>query len=176
MRRGVVVGLPLATAGLIVGAGLVWARQGPPTVPEAYRQLVVTAAKSCPGLDSRVLAAQLEQESGWNPRAVSGRGAQGIAQFLPKTWQAYAVDGNGDGVKDVWNPQDAIPSAAAFDCQLLSEVGHVAGDRVRLMLAAYNAGPGVVRSYHGVPPYPETRRYVDRIVSRSAVLVIGPLV
>ena len=94
---------------------------------------------------------------------------------MPKTWQAYAVDGNGDGVKDVWNPQDAIPSAAAFDCQLLREVGQVAGDRVRLMLAAYNAGPSVVRSYHGVPPYPETRRYVDRIVSRSAVLVIGPL-
>ena len=59
---------------------------------------------------------------------------------MPKTWQAYAVDGNGDGVKDVWNPQDAIPSAAAFDCQLLSEVAKVAGDRVRLMLAAYNAG------------------------------------
>ena len=50
----------------------------------------------------------------------------------------------------------------------------MAGDRVRLMLAAYNAGPSVVRSYQGVPPYPETRRYVDRIVSRSAVLVIGP--
>jgi soluble lytic murein transglycosylase-like protein len=177
MRKGVSVGLPLAALGVVtvVGAVLAWADQGPPTVPPEYRSLVVAAAATCPGLDSRVLAAQLEQESGWNPRAVSARGAQGIAQFLPRTWKAYAVDGDGDGVKDVWNPKDAIVSAAHFDCLLFTEVGRVPGNRVRLMLAAYNSGASTVRSYDGVPPFPETRQYVDSIVTRSSVLTIGPV-
>jgi soluble lytic murein transglycosylase-like protein len=175
MSKGVSLGLPLATLGVVavLAGALVWADRGPPTVPKEYRALVVAAAASCPGLDSRVLAAQLEQESGWNPQAVSGKGAQGIAQFLPRTWQAYAVDGDGDGAKDVWNPKDAIPSAARFDCVLFGEVETVPGDRVQLMLAAYNAGASAVRSYRGVPPFQETKAYVDRIVRRSAVLTIG---
>jgi soluble lytic murein transglycosylase-like protein len=122
MRRGVRVALPLAATGLVVAiiASIAWAHRGPPTVPEEYRALVVAAARTCPGLDAHVLAAQLEQESGWDARALSSRGAQGIAQFLPRTWKAYGLDGNGDGVKDVWNPKDAIPTAAHFDCLLFA--------------------------------------------------------
>ncbi len=120
-----------------------------------------------------MLAAQLEQESGWDARASSRVGAQGMAQFMPAVWQAYAVDGDGDGVKDVWNPRDAIASAAHFDCVLMKDVAGVPGDRVRNMLAAYNAGPDQVRRYRGVPPFRETRAYVQMVVDRSKVLTIG---
>lgn len=162
----------------LVGAGLGAAGlydRGPSTVPAQYRRLVLLAAASCPGLSPRVLAAQIEQESGWDPQAASRAGAQGISQFMPRVWAAYAVDGNGDGVRDVWNPTDAIPSAAHYDCVLLKEIADVPGDKVRNMLAAYNAGPDKVHLYRGVPPFGETQSYVQRIVDRSAVLTIGPL-
>ena len=175
MRRiAKVTGAAVAALAVAGGVLLVWRPWQPPIVPAQYRGLVITAAKSCPGLDPRVLAAQLEQESHWNPLAASGAGGQGIAQFQPATWAAYGVDGNGDGRKDVWNPSDAIPSAAAFDCALLSDTRAIAGDPLRLMLAAYNAGLGAVTRYHGVPPFPETRAYVNNIIERAKVLQIGP--
>ena len=168
--------LPLA--GLVAAGALVlvWFRAQPPTVPAEYRGPLVAAAARCPGLDPRLLAAQLEQESGWNSRASSRVGAQGIAQFMPAVWRAYGVDGDGDGVKDVWNPRDAIASAAHFDCVLMKDVATVPGDRVRNMLAAYNAGPDQVRRYGGVPPFRETRAYVQQVVDRARVLTIGPQV
>jgi soluble lytic murein transglycosylase-like protein len=165
----------LACLLVAVVAVLGWRATRPQTVPSQYRAAVVAAAATCPGLDSRLLAAQLERESGWDPQAVSSRGAQGLAQFLPRTWKAYAVDGDGDGVKDVFNARDAIASAAHFDCVLFDELKAVPGDRVKLMLAAYNAGASTVRSYRGVPPYAETKKYVAAIMARSAVLTIGPL-
>ena len=177
VRRAVAVGIPAASLVIVVAvvAVLGWRASRPATVPAQFRSDVLAAAASCPGLAPRVLAAQLEQESGWDPLAISSKGAQGLAQFLPRTWKAYAVDGNGDGVKDVFNPRDAIASAAHFDCRLLAEVAEVPGDPVRLMLAAYNAGASTVRSYRGVPPFPETTQYVDAIMARSLVLTIGPL-
>jgi soluble lytic murein transglycosylase-like protein len=175
-RRGWPVALTVGLV-LVLAAGLVAWRvltSGPPTVPEPYRALVRTAAAGCPGLDERVLAAQLEQESGWNPAATSRVGAQGIAQFMPSVWTAYAVDGDGDGDRDVWDPRDAIPSAARFDCVLMAELQGVRGDPATNMLAAYNAGPDQVKRYGGVPPFPETRRYVERVLDRAKVLVVVP--
>ena len=159
----------------LVGGLLVWRARVTDTVPAEFRASVVAAARSCPGLDPRLLAAQLERESGWDPGAVSGRGAQGLAQFLPQTWRAYGVDGNGDGVKNVFNAKDAIASAAHFDCVLRAEVAGLPGDPVRLMLAAYNAGSSTVRHYRGIPPFGETQRYVEAIMARSLVLTIGPM-
>jgi hypothetical protein len=169
MRRSWVV-LPLAGLLAVGVAGVAWARQGPPTVPPQYRDLVTRAAATCPGLDARLLAAQIEQESGWDSHAASPVGAQGIAQFMPAVWKAYGIDGDRDGVVDVWNPADAIPSAAHLDCVLMRDVADVPGDKVRNMLAAYNAGPQQVRRYSGVPPFPETRAYVAQVIARAAVL------
>jgi soluble lytic murein transglycosylase-like protein len=175
MRRALVgwLALVLVVAGVVAG-GVVFAvarlRPGPPVVPAEYSALVREAAATCPGLKPLLLAAQLEQESGWNPTARSGAGAQGIAQFVPATWDAYAVDGNHDGTRDPDNPQDAIPSAAAFDCVLYREIASVPGNKDQLMLAAYNAGPDKVRKYQGVPPFAETENYVRRIMARSLVL------
>jgi soluble lytic murein transglycosylase-like protein len=92
-------------------------------------------------------------ESGFNPGAVSPAGAQGIAQFMPGTAASYGLR----------NPFDA---AAAIDAQ-----AHLMSDLLRqfrsvpLALAAYNAGPGAVAPCSCIPPYPETRAYVARILA-----------
>ena len=160
--------LPLVGLPAVGIAGVAWALHAPPAVPAQYKATVVRAAATCPGLTPKLLAAQIQQESGWDSRAASPAGAQGIAQFMPSVWKAYGVDGDGDGVVDVWNPHDAIPSAAHLDCVLLHDVASVPGDHVRNMLAAYNAGPQQVRRYGGVPPFPETRAYVSQVLVNAA--------
>ena len=56
------------------------------------------------------------RRAGWNPGAVSPADARGIAQFIPGTWATHGIDGDGDGDRDIWDPNDAIPSAASYDC------------------------------------------------------------
>ncbi len=134
----------------------------PAWVPAAYRGTVVAAA-GAGGVPPGLLAALLYAESGFDPRAVSPAGAQGIAQFMPAT-------AAGVGLTDPFDPSRAIPAAAA----LLA--GHMrAFGSVPLALAAYNAGPGAVRRYGGVPPYPETQAYVARILALAggAEMVTG---
>nr|BEK66777.1 transglycosylase TgdA [Kitasatospora purpeofusca] len=139
----------------------------PGTVPAAYQGPIEQWGRLCPDLSPPLLAAQLYQESGFDPRARSGVGAEGLAQFMPGTWAAYGTDGNNDGRKDPWEPLDAIASAATFDCALAAYVAKVPGDRQSNMLAAYNAGPGAVTKYQGVPPYRETQGYVRNILATS---------
>ncbi|MCX4686421.1 bifunctional lytic transglycosylase/C40 family peptidase [Kitasatospora purpeofusca] len=148
----------------------------PGTVPAAYQGPIEQWGRLCPDLSPPLLAAQLYQESGFDPRARSGVGAEGLAQFIPGTWAAYGTDGNNDGRKDPWEPLDAIASAATFDCALATLVGKVPGDRQSNMLAAYNAGPGAVTKYQGVPPYRETQGYVRNILatSRSFAAPVAP--
>lgn len=109
----------------------------------------------------------MEQESGWDRRAESPSGAQGIAQFMPETWTAWGRDLDGDGVADPFDPHEAIDAQARLMCFLLDEAEQsgLAGDPVRLALAGYNAGWGPVLTYGGVPPYPETQEYVSAILS-----------
>lgn len=133
------------------------------TVPAEYRDLVQEAGNSCPEVSPNLLAALLQQESGFNPKATSPAGAQGIAQFMPSTWADKGVDGNGDGKKDVWDPEDAIPASGEYLCDLADEVADVPGDKRSNMLAAYNAGGPAVKKYGGVPPYKETQNYVQTI-------------
>ncbi|MFE7895760.1 NlpC/P60 family protein [Streptomyces sp. NPDC057412] len=134
-------------------------------VPAAYQALVEKWGNLCPAINPALLAAQLYQESGFNPRAQSAAAAQGIAQFIPGTWATHGIDGDGDGDRDVWDPADAIPSAASYDCTLAKYVKDVPGDLKRNMLASYNAGAYAVIKYRGVPPYKETRNYVKTITT-----------
>ena len=115
-------------------------------------------------MPSRVLAAQIAVESGWQADAQSPAGAQGIAEFMPSTWRQYGLDANGDGVRDVWDPRDAIPSAAELNCLNRRLVSSVSGTPLHNILAAYNAGHGAVRKYDGVPPFPETEQYVEKVI------------
>lgn len=133
------------------------------SVPAQYASLVQKWGNLCDAINPALLAAQLYQESGWNPRAQSPAEAQGIAQFIPGTWAAHGMDANKDGKADVWDPQDAIPSAASYDCTLAGYVKDVPGDSTENMLAAYNAGAYAVIKYNGVPPYQETQNYVKVI-------------
>lgn len=124
----------------------------PEWVPAGYRQLVLDGA-TAGNLPPIVLAALLRAESGFNRWAVSPVGAQGIAQFMPAT-------ARGMGLRDPFDPSQAIPAAG----RLLG--GHLrAFGSIPLALAAYNAGPGAVTRYGGIPPYAETRAYVAKIMA-----------
>ncbi|MEU9102502.1 bifunctional lytic transglycosylase/C40 family peptidase [Streptomyces sp. NPDC048361] len=159
-----VVGTYSAAAGLGSAAGnAVGLAKG--AVPSLYQPLVQKWGAYCPSLNPAMLAAQLYSESGWKPTAVSPVNAQGIAQFMPATWATHGIDGNGDGKRDIWDPADAIPSAASYDCELAKYVKDVPGDASDNMLAAYNAGAYAVIKYGGIPPYSETQGYVKTIRS-----------
>ncbi|OKI10179.1 peptidase P60 [Streptomyces sp. CB02923] len=159
-----VVGTYSAAAGLAGGAGrAVGLAKG--AVPASYQPLVQKWGNLCSAINPALLAAQLYQESGWNPKAQSPAAAQGIAQFIPGTWASHGIDGNGDGRRDVWDPADAIPSAASYDCELAKYVKDVPGDPAHNMLAAYNAGAYRVIKAGGVPAISETRNYVKIITT-----------
>ncbi len=146
---------------------------GPVVVPDELRPVLREAAKRCPAVSIEVLAAQIASESGWDARAVSPAGARGIAQFMPEVWKQYGIDADGDGEASVWNPVDAIHSAAALNCINRKLVRDASGNRLRNTLAAYNAGYGAVLKYDGVPPFPETQTYVDRVLTTSKTIVVG---
>ena len=93
-------------------------------IPKSYLALYQAAATTCPGLPWPVLAAIGQVESGHGSNTgPSSAGAMGPMQFLPSTFAAYAVDGNGDGAADIWNPADAIYSAANYLCANGAGVG-----------------------------------------------------
>lgn len=160
-----VVGVYVVAGNLLGGVGGGTKALAKGSVPAAYSALVQKWGNLCSAINPALLAAQLYQESGFNPKAQSAAAAQGIAQFIPGTWATHGIDGDGDGDRDVWDPNDAIPSAASYDCQLASYVKDVPGNVSDNMLAAYNAGAYAVIKYKGVPPYKETQNYVRTITT-----------
>lgn len=142
----------------------------PATVPQEFTSVIREAAERCPSVPVNVFAAQLHAESGWDPNALSPAGAQGIAQFMPATWKQFGIDADNDGSADVWNPIDAIHSAAELNCVNRKLVANVDGKKLHNLLAAYNAGHGAVREYNGVPPFPETENYVTKILESSKTI------
>jgi cell wall-associated NlpC family hydrolase len=145
--RRVLPDAPTLSAASVVGAGGTTASGG---LSGPYASLFTAAGRKY-GVDPALLSAVAKAESSYNPRAVSHAGAKGLMQLMPGTARDLGVD--------ALNPADAVDGAA----RLLS--GHLRsfGGRVDLALAAYNAGPGNVRKYGGVPPFEETRNYVQRV-------------
>ena len=115
----------------------------------------ITAAARRYGLDPALLAGLVRQESNFDPTAGSPAGARGLTQLMPATAASL-------GVTDVTDPVQALDGGAKYLAQQLKALG---GD-VTKALAAYNAGPGAVQRYGGVPPYEETQRYVESILSK----------
>lgn len=146
---------------------------GPREVPKEYRAPIRQAAKECPELTPKLLAAQIDQESKFDPTAVSQAGAQGIAQFVPDTWSRWGQDLDGDGVADPFNPTEAIDAQARLMCFLIFEAksSGIDADPIDLALAAYNAGWSQVVRYEGIPPFKETKAYVKRIRDREGSYV-----
>ncbi|ETA03287.1 hypothetical protein ThrDRAFT_01634 [Frankia casuarinae] len=132
-------------------------------VPDDLVPVFRSAAATYGVLTAAQLAAQARVESKFDAQAVSRAGARGIMQFLPTTWAEFGIDGNHDGITDPLDPLDAIPSAAFYEARLAQEVGYLPGDRVSLILAAYNAGPAAVRTAGGIPDFQETRAYVTKV-------------
>lgn len=104
-------------------------------------------------VDHRLALAIARAESNFEPRAVSPRNAQGLMQLIPDTAERF-------GVRNPFDPEQNVRGGLSYLRWLLQRFD---GD-VALVCAAYNAGEGVVERYGGVPPYPETRSYVDRIL------------
>jgi soluble lytic murein transglycosylase-like protein len=182
-RRGaalIALGLVVVLVATVVGAAIialgdarVQMRLGRQVVvPEEYRGVIKDAARRCGAIPAEVLAAQIAAESGWDASAQSGAGAQGIAQFMPNVWSQYGIDGDNDGKADVWNPVDAIHSAAELNCLNRRLVRDAAGNRLRNTIAAYNAGYGAVLKYDGVPPFPETQDYVDKVLATARTIIL----
>lgn len=107
-------------------------------------------------LNPHLVAAIVRVESSFNPRALSRKGACGLMQLLPDTARRFGLRR-----KDLFDPAKNLDAGARYLKWLADRFGH---DPVRV-LAAYNAGEGAVERYGGVPPFKETRKYVDRIFS-----------
>lgn len=114
---------------------------------------LVQAASDRHQVDADLLNSVIQAESGFNPRARSPKGAQGLMQLMPQTASKL-------GVGNAWEPRDNIEGGTRYLRQLLEQYN---GDAIKA-LAAYNAGPERVDQYRGVPPYRETRSYVRRII------------
>lgn len=121
---------------------------------------VAVGAARRAGLDVPLFAATLLQESAFEPRAMSPAGAVGIAQFTVPTAAGAGID--------PWEPAEAIPASAALLARYVGAYATWKGDPWALALSAYNAGPGAVAVYGGVPPYAETRAYVQDIRERAS--------
>jgi soluble lytic murein transglycosylase-like protein len=117
----------------------------------------ITAAAQRHGIDPALLAGLIKQESGFNANARSGAGAVGLTQLMPAT-------AAGLGVSDPTDPAQSIEGGAKYLADQLKRFG---GDVARA-LAAYNAGPGAVERFGGVPPYAETQNYVRSVQANAA--------
>lgn len=122
-----------------------------PLNTERFAQEVDLAAHTHQ-LDAALLRAVIHVESWFDPLAVSRVGAQGLMQLMPATGQQYGIG----------NPFDASENISVGSRHLRELIDQYNGDE-RLALAAYNAGAGAVRKYNGVPPYRETRDYIERV-------------
>jgi soluble lytic murein transglycosylase-like protein len=128
----------------------------PVIAPGPFGNLIHAAAEKH-GVDEGLIRQVIAAESNFNPRAVSRKRAQGLMQLLPTTAALYSV-------ANIFDPAQNIDAGTHYLKDLLARYR---GD-LRLALAAYNAGPDMVERYGGVPPFPETQRYVRVITGRMA--------
>jgi soluble lytic murein transglycosylase-like protein len=114
------------------------------------------------GVPDRLVSAVIRAESGFNPRAVSSKGAQGLMQLMPGTASIL-------GVRNSFDPRQNIDGGVRHLRGLLDRFP----DNLALAIAAYNAGEKAVTTYGGIPPYPETRDYVSKVLRFYGATVQG---
>jgi soluble lytic murein transglycosylase-like protein len=132
-------------------------------VPDPTTDAIIREAAIRYGVPEDVIAAVIEAESQFNPRAVSRRGAQGLMQLMPETAATLGVD-------DPFSPRENIHGGVRHLRSLMDRFDN----DLPLVLAAYNAGERAVITHGGVPPYPQTRAYVRRIMRRLEHPTVKP--
>lgn len=144
----------LALAGLSAcsAGGLV--PGGPHFIPPAQLQSLAKGAAAENAVNPKLVLSVIDAESNGDPSAVSRVGAQGLMQLMPGTAAEY-------GVANPFDPYENVEGGTRYLHDLLKRYR----GNVRLAVAAYNAGPGAVDAAHGIPPFPETRAYVDRVIA-----------
>jgi soluble lytic murein transglycosylase len=125
-----------------------------PMVRSPLYEREISEAAERYGIPERLIRAVIRAESGFNPRAISRKGARGLMQLMPETAAVL-------GVRDSFNPQQNIDGGVRH----LRGLKERLGDDLRIVLAAYNAGEQAVLTYGGMPPFPETRQYVSRVLN-----------
>lgn len=144
-----------ATVGSGPGGALSGA--GASVAPASLAPLIDQVAQAH-GLPASLLRALVQEESGFNPNARSSAGAMGLTQLMPGTAATL-------GVTDPWDPVENLNGGATYLAGLLQDYG----GNVSLALAAYNAGPGAVSQWGGIPPYPETQAYVRNVMALAGI-------
>jgi len=129
------------------------AKPRPPVNRPIQLDEALSAASRSSGVSTDLLRSVVRAESGFNPKARSSKGAQGLMQLMPATAARM-------GVRDAFDPNENLNGGARYLQQLLGRYNN----NLTLTLAAYNAGPERVEKYHGVPPFPETVSYVTRVL------------
>lgn len=152
--RALWLSVVLAFAGLSGCSGGGFMPGGPHAMPASQLQSIVRTYSSANSVDPRLVASVIDAESHGDPSAVSRVGAEGLMQLMPGTASMY-------GVGNPFDPNQNVDGGTRYLRDLLKRYK----GNVRLAVAAYNAGPGAVDAAHGIPPYAETRAYVDRVVA-----------
>lgn len=125
--------------------------QNTPLFTRRFAKIIDSVARE-QQLDQALIRAVIHAESAFNPGAISAKGATGLMQLMPATAAKLAV-------QNAQEPEQNIRAGSQYLAQLLADFN---GD-LSLALAAYNAGPGAVKRYNGIPPFAETQAYVERV-------------
>lgn len=132
-------------------------------VPDVALEPIIDRHSAAQNLDPRLVRALIQAESGYNPRALSNKGAIGLMQLMPATATSLRVS-------DPWNIEENLRGGTTYLRKLLDRF---AGS-LELAVAAYNAGPRAVERHGGVPPYRETRAYVRRVIGLYRGASVAP--
>jgi hypothetical protein len=119
--------------------------------PTKYDSIIRSIAANY-GLEPTLIHSIIRTESNYDPDAVSPKGAMGLMQLMPETAKRY-------GVRDIYNPRENIEGGVKY----LKYLMDLYNGKTDYVLAAYNAGHNAIKKYGGIPPFPETRRFIEKV-------------